>query len=132
MSLRITPASSAHAPVATCTRGKETSKLCASTAKKRRWPRTSSSMKSSHGLSAAKVGFNKNCVKSTVQSNIIVFWYLCTLLRIKFYVTPDFATCNAAASAYSFIILLKLFKLKFLKRVPVVWVFVIIILTCQL
>lgn len=57
MSLRIMWASSAHASVATCIRGKEMSKQCASTAKKRRWPRTLSSMRSSRGLSVVKVRF---------------------------------------------------------------------------
>lgn len=84
--LRITWASSAHASVATCIRGKEMSKQYASTAKKNGWPRTSSSMISSRRLSVAKVRFRSFsfqlsfsraiCVLINSKSNVMRFWYI--------------------------------------------------------
>lgn len=104
MSFRITWASSAHAFVATCIRGKEMSKQCASTARRRRWPRTSSSTRSSRTLSVVKVSSSIYSQFSPVfviiQSNIIGFRYITSLVYdFTFILTRQhWAWCNYLVS----------------------------------
>lgn len=71
LSVRITWASSAHDFVATRIREKGMSKQCASTAKRKRWPRTLSSTRNSRGLSVVKVRSNSIFLYSLIQCDWI-------------------------------------------------------------